>query len=95
MPNAAPDWRAAVRARVAPARLHPQDEAEIVDEIGQHLEDQFGELAPRIGIEAARERLLAQLNAGELDDALARRRRTARPARARPNGDHSSRRGLP
>jgi putative ABC transport system permease protein len=83
MPNAAPDWRAAVRARVASARLHPQDEAEIVDEIGQHLEDQFAELAPRIGIEAARERLLAQLNAGELDDALARRRRTARPARAR------------
>jgi putative ABC transport system permease protein len=83
MPNGAPDWRDAVRARVAPARLHPQDEAAIVDEIGQHLEDQFAELSPRIGSDAARERLLAQLSAGELDDALARRRRTARPSRPR------------
>jgi putative ABC transport system permease protein len=83
MPNAAPDWCAAVRVRVARARLHPQDEAEVVDEIGQHLEDQFAELAPRIGVDAARERLLAQLNAGELDDALARRRRTARPSHER------------
>jgi putative ABC transport system permease protein len=83
MPNAAPDWRAAVRARVASSRLHPQDEAEIVDEIGQHLEDQFAELAPRIGADVARDHLLAQLNAGELDDALARRRRTARPSRSR------------
>ena len=83
MPDAAPDWHAAVRARVAAARLHPQDEAEIVDEIGQHLEDQYAELAPRIGADAARERLLTQLNAGELDDALARRRRNARPSRTR------------
>jgi predicted permease len=77
------DWRADVRARVSAARLHPQDEAEIVEEIGQHLEEQFAELAPAIGAAAARERLLAQLRGPDFDDALARRRRLARPTHAR------------
>src|SRR5438874_311648 len=48
------DWRADVRARLASAQLHPQDEAEIVEEIAQHLEAQFAELAPTIGAPAAR-----------------------------------------
>ena len=77
------DWRADIRARLSSARLHPQDEVEIVDEVAQHLEDQFAELAPRIGVGPARERLLGQLRDPEFDEALARRRRRSRPSRAR------------
>lgn len=77
------DWRADVRARLSSARLHPQDEAEIVEEVGQHLEEQFAELAPLIGTGPARDRLLAQLRDQEFDGALARRRRRARPTLAR------------
>src|SRR5690348_13828857 len=69
------DWAADVRARVAPAGLHPQDEADLVEEIAQHLEAQFAELAPRIGAAAARERLLGELRHGALDEATSRRRR--------------------
>jgi predicted permease len=86
MPNdirATYDWRSDIRSRVALARLHPQDEAEVVEEVAQHLEEQFADLAPRIGAGQARARLLAQLQGPELDDALARRRRRARPAAAR------------
>ena len=83
MPNDRIDWRADIRSRVARARLHPQDEADIVEEVAQHLEAQFDDLAPRIGACPARARLLAQLEGPELDDALARRRRRARPTRAR------------
>ena len=75
------DWRADVRARLASAQLHPQDEAEIVEEIAQHLEAQFAELAPTIGAPAARERLLVQLRDDAFDEAVARRRRSRpRPA---------------
>jgi hypothetical protein len=83
MPNDRIDWRADIRSRVARARLHPKDEADIVEEVAQHLEAQFDDLAPRIGAGPARARLLAQLEGPELDDALARRRRRARPTRAR------------
>jgi len=76
------DWRADVRTRVASARLHPQDEAELVEEVAQHLEAQFVDLARRIGNGPARERILAQLGNQEFDDALARRRRLAKPTRA-------------
>src|SRR5688500_2082222 len=77
------DWRADLRARLAPARLHPQDETELVEEVGQHLEEQYAELAPTIGAGPARERLLAQLASQEFDDAISRRRRRARPAPTR------------
>src|SRR5215204_590741 len=78
-----PDWRADIRARIAAARLHPQDEAELVEEVGQHLEEQFAELASKIGAGAAREQLLTQLRDPEFDEALARRRRRARPTASR------------
>ena len=77
------DWRADIRSRVASARLHPQDEAEVVEEVAQHLEEQFADLAPKLGARAARERLLAQLHGPEFDDALTRRRRRARPTSSR------------
>jgi putative ABC transport system permease protein len=81
--DASHDWRTAIRARVSSARLHPQDEADLVEEIAQHLELQFEELARRIGAGPARDRLLAQLSDREFDDALGRRRRRARPSQAR------------
>jgi predicted permease len=74
------DWRAEVRARLADARLLPDDETEIVEEVAQHLEQQYAELAPRIGASAARERLLEQLRDRAFDDAATRRRRRARPS---------------
>src|SRR5690349_22078172 len=83
MPNERFDWRADIRSRIAPARLHPQDEADVVEEVAQHLEAQFADLGPKIGAGAARARLLAQLEGPELDDALTRRRRRAQPTRSR------------
>jgi putative ABC transport system permease protein len=83
MPNDTHDWHADIRARLAAARLHPQDEAEVVEEVAQHLEEQFADLAPRIGAEPARDRLLAQLHDRAFDEALARRRRRARPSGTR------------
>ena len=38
------DWKALVRARLAPLRMKPQAEAELADELAQHLEDSFREL---------------------------------------------------
>jgi predicted permease len=35
------DWRSEVRARLAPLRLKPEREADIVDEIAQHLEGRY------------------------------------------------------
>jgi predicted permease len=77
------DWRAAVRARVATERLHPQDEAELVEEIGQHLELNFTELASRIGEAEARDQLMAQLHDSTFEEAISRRRQRAIPSRAR------------
>ena len=77
------DWRADVRARLQNANLAPSDQADVIEEIGQHLEEQFAELAPRIGAAAAREQLLAQLRDDEFETALENRRRRAQPSRAR------------
>ena len=38
------DWREDVRARLASLRLSPTREAEIVDELSQHLDDRYREL---------------------------------------------------
>jgi len=77
------DWRADVRTRLAGANLAAEDESDVVEEIGQHLEQQFAELAPRIGAAAAREQLLAHLRDETFEDAAAGKRRRARPSRAR------------
>ena len=78
-----PDWRAEVRARLRSAGLHPQDEAELAEEMAQHLEEQFADLAASIGAEAARAQLSAQLRDTSLDEAISRRRRRARASGAR------------
>ena len=39
-----PDWKPEIQRRVAPLNLVPAREAEIVDELSQHLEDRYQEL---------------------------------------------------
>jgi putative ABC transport system permease protein len=39
-----PDWRQAIRRRLARLRLEPAREAEIIEELSQHLEDRYAEL---------------------------------------------------
>jgi putative ABC transport system permease protein len=42
-----PDWRDDVRERLSSLRLSPEREAEIVDELSQHLDDRYRELISR------------------------------------------------
>ena len=42
-----PDWRAEIRARLAPLELSTQRETEIVEEWAQHLEDRYADLRAR------------------------------------------------
>src|SRR5258707_8808527 len=39
-----PDWRSDIRTRLAGLKLSPAREAEIVDEVGQHLDDRYKDL---------------------------------------------------
>jgi putative ABC transport system permease protein len=39
-----PDWKEEVSRRLAPLKLAPAREAEIVEEVAQHLEDRYQEL---------------------------------------------------
>ena len=55
-----PDWRSDLESRLASVRLSPEREAEIVDELSQHLEDRYDELvAGGMAPEAARREALA------------------------------------
>ena len=73
-----PDWRAELRLRLALLALPPGEEAELVEEFAQHLEQEFLDLAPRVGrLEAERE-LLERLTPEALRE-IARERRPARP----------------
>src|SRR6188472_1367339 len=38
-----PDWKAEVRARLSPLQLSPVHEADIVEELSQHLDDRYRE----------------------------------------------------
>lgn len=73
-----PDWRAELRARMAPLGLRSDEETEIVEELAQHLEQEYADLAPRIGPDQARGQLLGRLTPDTLRD-VARTRRPARP----------------
>jgi predicted permease len=76
------DWQAEVRARLSRTGLSPADEADIVEEMAQHLEAQYAELAPRVGAEEARRQLLAQLDDPALHEAPRRWRAARRSPRA-------------
>src|SRR5262245_15704392 len=39
-----PEWKQEIRERLAPLKLTPTREAEIVEELAQHLEDRYAEL---------------------------------------------------
>jgi macrolide transport system ATP-binding/permease protein len=74
-----PDWREHLRTRLAPLRLTPTREAEIVDELSQHLDDRYEQLrAEGSGEDEATRLALEEL---QDDDALAGRMRPLRQAR--------------
>ncbi len=76
-----PDWKIDVRRRLDAAALRPEREAEIVEELAQHLEDRYLQLmAAGESAAAARAATLAEL---ERADVMALQlRRTEPPARA-------------
>jgi predicted permease len=62
-----PDWKQLVRARLAPLRLVPERELEIVEELALHLEAAYETaLARGLGAEAAQAQALAQISDGPL-----------------------------
>jgi putative ABC transport system permease protein len=74
-----PDWRDSVRARLSSLRLAPAREAEIVEEMSQHLDERYGELL-RGGASAEEAARLALREFGE--DKLAERMSALRQAHA-------------
>ena len=65
------DWQTEVRARLAPLRLRPEREADIVDEIAQHLAERYREaISGGASPEEATRAALAEFRAG---NALAQR----------------------
>src|SRR5262245_735790 len=77
-----PDWRDHLRPRLARLRLDPAREAEIVDELSQHLDDRYEELRAG-GADDAEARHLAVAELRE-PDALAQHMRSLRQARVPP-----------
>jgi putative ABC transport system permease protein len=76
------DWSEHLRPRLATLRLSPAREAEIVDELSQHLDERYEELRAAGSSEAEARRLaIAELLE---PDSLARRMRTLRQARVSP-----------
>jgi predicted permease len=62
-----PEWKTEIRHRLASLELEPSREAEITEELSQHLEDRYGEsLASGATPEEASRAALAELNSAEL-----------------------------
>jgi predicted permease len=60
-----PEWKKEIEARLTPLRLEPAREAEIVEELSQHLNDRYDELVSRgASEEAARRELVGELGSG-------------------------------
>ena len=78
-----PEWKDEIRRRLANVGLEPTREAEIIEELAQHLEDRYSELlAGGTTDEQAYRVALAELSESEL---LARElRRVERPAMQEP-----------
>ncbi len=75
-----PDWSGEIRRRLAPLSLEPTREADIVEELSQHLDDRYRELLARgLAADAATRAALAELSDEELTGAL---RGIERPAPA-------------
>jgi predicted permease len=67
-----PDWRAQIRARIGQLGLDPTREAELAEELGQHLEDRYQDLIERGASAAAAEAAVVRehLDEGALRMAL-------------------------
>lgn len=90
------DWEREIRARLAGAEIDPSREAEIVEELAQHLEDQFADHVGRgMSPADARAALLAALDdsASGFPSDLGSPRRLPRPD-AQPLGGHATVRGF-
>ena len=62
-----PDWRHAIERRLAPLRLAPTREAEVVEELAQHLDDRYEEMrAAGVPDDEARRDALAELDDADL-----------------------------
>ena len=69
-----PDWNQHLRPRLATLRLKPAREAEIVDELSQHLDERYEELRAGGGITGSRPTAVARWR-----DRRRRGRRSWRP----------------
>lgn len=87
-----PDWNDDIRRRLAPLGLSPAREAEITEELAQHLDDCYRDLRER-GLDDAEARRLALEEAGDPDALAAALRGTERPAREGPAALGGARRG--
>lgn len=76
-----PDWAKEMRAAITPLNLDPMDEADLVEELSQDLQDRYDEML-RNGIdsEQAYQTLLKELNDGTLVSGLKRSAKATRPA---------------
>ncbi len=84
------EWRARLRAVVDLWGLAPEEASGIVDELEQHLEEEFAELRGRLGDAAALERIMQQVNDPALSTVVVRARHdppiTVIASRARGSG---------
>jgi putative ABC transport system permease protein len=72
-----PDWKTPIRRRLGDSKLAPTREAEIVDELAQHLRDRYEALlAAGSSEQDAEAAVLADLNQGELAEELQRAERS-------------------
>ena len=75
-----PDWKKEIRAAIASLNLEPTREAELVEELSQHLHDRYEEmLIGGASEQSASTTLLSELNDGTLTAGLKANIPTARP----------------
>jgi putative ABC transport system permease protein len=81
-----PDWPKEIRAAIASLNLDPAREAEVVEELSQHLRDRYDEmLMSGISSDLSSQTLLQELNDGTLLSGLKATVHTARPPLATGN----------
>jgi putative ABC transport system permease protein len=74
------DWPKEIRAAIAPLNLDPAREAEVVEELGQHLRDRYDEmLVNGAAADLAYQTLLSELRDGALLSGLKATVRSAPP----------------
>ena len=89
MRDTPPDWSAELRTRLAALRLKPEREADIVEELSQHLDDRWCELvAGGASAEQATRTIEAELaNRDRLKDYLSPLRQAKQPPRLAPGAE--------